>query len=252
MYQNKLTVKKWRYILKDKFLFSNGFSGVGAIRLTDVHKTYITPAGRFDALKGITLQINRGELVMVVGKSGSGKSTLLNMLTGIDRPTTGDICIGTSELHRMSEGQMSHWRGMNVGIVFQFFQLLPTLTTVENVMLAMDFSRTLPVDQRRKRAMDLLDRVGIAPQADKLPAFLSGGEQQRTALARALANDPPILVADEPTGNLDSETAGVIFDLLESQVSAGKTVIIVTHDRELSTRAPRVIRLADGKISEDN
>jgi putative ABC transport system ATP-binding protein len=150
----------------------------------------------------------------------------------------------------MSENEMSHWRGQNVGIVFQFFQLLPTLTTVENVMLAMDFSRTIPVDQRKKRSLELLERVGIAGQANKLPAFLSGGEQQRTALARALANDPPILVADEPTGNLDSETAGNIFELLQSQSAAGKTVIIVTHDRDLTSRANRVIRLTDGKIVE--
>lgn len=229
---------------------TSGFPGEGVIRLTDVHKTYVTPAGRFEALKGINLRIEKGELVMIVGKSGSGKSTLLNMLTGIDRPTTGDINIGTSELHGMSENEMSHWRGQNVGIVFQFFQLLPTLTTVENVMLAMDFSRTIPVDQRKKRSLELLERVGIAGQANKLPAFLSGGEQQRTALARALANDPPILVADEPTGNLDSETAGNIFELLQSQSAAGKTVIIVTHDRDLTSRANRVIRLTDGKIVE--
>lgn len=236
--------------MKERSEGNSGFRGEGVIRLKDIHKTYVTPAGRFEALKGINLQIDKGELVMIVGKSGSGKSTLLNMLTGIDRPSSGDIFVDSAVISLMNEGTMSHWRANNVGIVFQFFQLIPTLTTVENVMLAMDFSRTIPVDQRRKRSMELLDRVGIAPQADKLPAFLSGGEQQRTALARSLANDPPILVADEPTGNLDSETAGEIFDLLESQASAGKTVIIVTHDRDLSLRSDRVIRLADGKIVE--
>lgn len=237
--------------MNEIFSKTSGYPGEGIIRLKDVHKTFITSAGRFEALKGINLRIEKGELVVVVGKSGSGKSTLLNMLTGIDRPTTGDIRIGPSDLQSLSENEMSHWRGKNVGIVFQFFQLLPTLTTVENVMLAMDFSRALPVDQRKKHSLELLEKVGITEQADKLPAYLSGGEQQRAALARALANDPPILVADEPTGNLDSETAGNIFELLQSQSAAGKTVIIVTHDRDLSSRANRVIRLADGKIVEE-
>ncbi len=218
------------------------------ITLRNVVKTYVTPAGSFKALKGINLQIRKGEFVTVVGKSGSGKSTLLNMLTGIDRPTSGEVVVGQMAINQLSEGKTANWRGRNVGIVFQFFQLLPTLTVVENIMLAMDFCKIYPVSERRPRAMDLLNQVGITEQANKLPVMLSGGEQQRVAIARALANDPPILVADEPTGNLDTETAAAIFQMLEAQVSAGKTVIVVTHDRDLAARVDRTITLVDGHI----
>jgi putative ABC transport system ATP-binding protein len=221
------------------------------IALQNVVKTYTTPAGSFKALRGIDLQIQKGEFVAVVGKSGSGKSTLLNMLTGIDRPTSGDVVVGQTAIHQLSEGKTTSWRGRNVGIVFQFFQLLPTLTIVENLMLAMDFGKIFPVNERQPRALDLLNQVGITEQAYKLPAMLSGGEQQRVAIARALANDPPILVADEPTGNLDTQTATAVFQLLQAQVSAGKTVIIVTHDRDWAARANRTITLMDGQIVKE-
>lgn len=221
------------------------------ITLQDVVKTYTTPAGSFKALRGIDLQIQPGEFVAVVGKSGSGKSTLLNILTGIDRPTSGKVMAGQTAIHQLSEGQTAHWRGRNVGIVFQFFQLLPTLTIVENIMLAMDFCKTIPVRERKPRALSLLDQIGIAEQADKLPAMLSGGQQQRVALARALANDPPILVADEPTGNLDTETARDVFQLLQAQVANGKTVIVVTHDRDLAAQAKRTVSIVDGRIVKD-
>jgi putative ABC transport system ATP-binding protein len=229
---------------------SNGASE-SLITLQNVVKTYTTPAGSFKALKGIDLQIKKGEFVAVVGKSGSGKSTLLNMLTGIDRPTSGEVIAGQTAIHQLSEGQTARWRGRNVGIVFQFFQLLPTLTIVENLMLAMDFCKTIPVRERKARALALLDQVGIAEQANKLPAMLSGGQQQRVALARALANDPPILVADEPTGNLDTETARDVFQLLQAQVSAGKTVIVVTHDRDLAAQVNRTVSIVDGRIVKE-
>jgi putative ABC transport system ATP-binding protein len=221
------------------------------ISLQNVVKTYITPAGSFKALKGIDLQVQKGEFIAVVGKSGSGKSTLLNMLTGIDRPTSGEVVIGQTAIHQLSEGQTTKWRGRNVGIVFQFFQLLPTLTIVENIMLAMDFGKIFPVNERQPRALELLNQVGITEQAYKLPAMLSGGEQQRVAIARTLANDPPILVADEPTGNLDTQTATVVFQLLQTQVSAGKTIIIVTHDRDWAAQTNRTITLMDGRIVKE-
>jgi putative ABC transport system ATP-binding protein len=218
------------------------------ITLRNVVKTYTTPAGSFKALRGIDLQVKQGEFMAVVGKSGSGKSTLLNMLTGIDRPTSGEVIAGQTAIHQLSEGKTAHWRGRNVGIVFQFFQLLPTLTVVENIMLAMDFCKIFPPRERKPRALDLLNQVGIVAQANKLPAMLSGGEQQRVAIARALANDPPILVADEPTGNLDTQTATAVFQLLQAQVFAGKTVIVVTHDRDLAAQVNRTITLVDGRI----
>jgi putative ABC transport system ATP-binding protein len=219
------------------------------ITMRQVVKTFDTPAGSFEALRGVDLEIKQGEFVAVVGKSGSGKSTLLNMLTGISRPTSGEVIVGETAVHQLSEGQTARWRGHQVGIVFQFFQLLPTLTIVENIMLPMDFTRTLPVKKRHTRALELLDQVGIVEQAHKLPTMLSGGQQQRAAIARALANDPPILVADEPTGNLDTQTATSVFQLLQAQVSAGKTVIVVTHERNLYVEVDRTITLVDGRIA---
>jgi putative ABC transport system ATP-binding protein len=170
------------------------------------------------------------------------------MLTGISHPTSGEVIVGQTAVHQLSEGQTARWRGHQVGIVFQFFQLLPTLTIIENIMLPMDFTKTLPVKKRHSRALELLDQVGIVEQAYKLPAMLSGGQQQRAAIARALANDPPILVADEPTGNLDTQTATSVFQLLQAQVSAGKTVIVVTHERNLYVQVDRTITLVDGRI----
>ncbi len=221
------------------------------IDLRDVVKTYETGAGDVTVLKDITLQVQPGEFVGVVGPSGSGKSTLLNMITGIDRPTSGEVFVGGETVHELSENQLARWRGRNIGVIFQFFQLLPTLTVLENVMLPMDFCKTYRRRERKERAMRLLKRVGIAEHAHKLPSGLSGGEQQRAAIARALANDPPLVVADEPTGNLDTTTANEVFALFEDLVGQGKTLLVVTHDRSLSTRAERVIHLLDGCIHRD-
>ena len=221
------------------------------INLQGVVKTYETDAGPFVALKNIKLAISESEFVGVIGKSGSGKSTLINMITGIDRPTQGEIHIGGIPIHTLGENEMAKWRGRSVGVVFQFFQLLPILTALENVMLPMDFCNMYTPGKRRQRALDLLDTVGVADHAHKLPAMLSGGEQQRVAIARALANDPPIITADEPTGNLDSKTAERIFRLFEELVASGKTILMVTHDGELAKRVKRTLILADGEIIEE-
>lgn len=218
------------------------------IELRQVAKIYETAAGPFKALKGINLQIDNGEFVSIIGKSGSGKSTLINMLTGIDRPTSGEVLVGDTAVHTLTEGQIAVWRGRNVGVIFQFFQLLPTLTAIENVMLPMDFCNMYTFGEREPRAMQLLAQVEMDQHAHKLPSALSGGEQQRVAIARALANDPPILVADEPTGNLDSRTAEAVLELFEGLVAQGKTILMVTHDRDLSKRASRIITIADGEI----
>jgi ABC-type lipoprotein export system ATPase subunit len=221
------------------------------IELRDVVKDYETAAGAFTALKDIDLQIDTGEFVAVIGKSGSGKSTLVNMITGIDRPTSGQVLVGDAAVHTLSEGKLAQWRGRNVGVIFQFFQLLPTLTVIENVMLPMDFCNMYSARERREHAMHLLEQVELADQADKLPSAVSGGQQQRAAIARALANDPPILVADEPTGNLDSKTAESVFRLFEGLLDQGKTILMVTHDRDLAKRATRTIILSDGEIIEE-
>jgi putative ABC transport system ATP-binding protein len=221
------------------------------IHLTGVSKRYATPAGEFHALKGIDLQIDGGEFVAIVGKSGSGKSTLSNMITGIDRPSEGEVHVASTALHRLREGQISGWRGRNIGVVFQFFQLLPSLTVVENVLLPMDFCNMYTKRERQRRAMHLLEQVEMTEHADKLPTALSGGQQQRVAIARALANDPAILVADEPTGNLDSRTADAVFHLFETLVSEGKTIVMVTHDEDLARQASRAVTIADGQIVVD-
>lgn len=220
-------------------------------RLIDLHgvtKAYDVAAGRFLALKTIDMQVNAGEFVAVVGKSGSGKSTLINMITGIDNPTAGEVFVANTAVHELDQEQLAVWRGKNVGIVFQFFQLLPTLTVLENVILPMDFCNTFPQRERHDRAIALLEKMGIAEQADKLPSDLSGGQQQRAAIARALANDPQILVADEPTGNLDSQTSDAIMQLFADLAREGKTVVMVTHERDLSKYFTRSIMLADGLI----
>ncbi len=221
------------------------------IALRHTVKTFESAAGTFTALKGIDLSVASGEFVAVIGKSGSGKSTLLNMIAGIDRPTSGEVLVNGMPIHRLTEGQMAIWRGRNVGIIFQFFQLLPTLTAAENVMLPMDFCN-LYSGERERRAKELLKLVGVEAQADKLPSALSGGEQQRVAIARALANDPPLILADEPTGNLDSKTAATIFALFQDLAQQGKTVLMVTHDKELARAVPHQIEIADGQISHDN
>jgi putative ABC transport system ATP-binding protein len=219
------------------------------IDLQGITKVYPTPAGPFLALKGIDLQIQAGEFVAVVGKSGSGKSTLINVFTGIDHPTDGEAIVAGTRLRDLSEGKMAQWRGRTMGIVFQFFQLLPTLTLVENVLLPMDLCNIHAPSERYDRAMHILAQVGLADDAHKFPSAVSGGQQQRAAIARALANDPAIIVADEPTGNLDSRAAETIFALFEASAAAGKTVVMVTHDDELAARAQRTVTLVDGLIA---
>ncbi len=232
-------------------------AGVGAllaepiIELQKVVKTYETASGPFTALQDINLRIQVGEFVSVIGKSGSGKTTLLNVLAGIDRPTNGSISVDGTQMNSLSESQLAEWRGRTIGLVFQFFQLLPTLTVAENVMLAMDFVEVIPVAERRTRALDLLERVGIADQADKLPMTLSGGQQQRAAIARALANDPPILMADEPTGNLDEATRMSVLELFAKLNSDGRTIIVVTHERDISSYTDRQVTLVDGRVADD-
>ena len=218
------------------------------IKMHQVVKTYPNAAGGYTALKGIDLEVNRGEFVGIIGKSGSGKSTLINTITGIDRPTSGEVWVGETAVHKLNENQMAHWRGRNLGIVFQFFQLLPNLTVLDNVRLPMDFCRTFPTGERRKRALKILDMMEMTEQADKLPSALSGGQQQRVAIARALANDPMLIIADEPTGNLDSKTADVVFHLFETLVAEGKTVVMVTHDGALARRVKRTVVIADGEV----
>jgi putative ABC transport system ATP-binding protein len=227
---------------------SSSDQSVQLIQLARVSKRFPTAAGGFTALQEVDLGLPAGEFVAVVGKSGSGKSTLLNLVAGIDRPTSGEVVVAGTALHQLGESQLAAWRGQTVGVVFQFFQLLPTLSVVDNVMLPMDFRGVLPLATMRARALELLDRVGLADQAAKLPTALSGGQQQRAAIARALANDPPLLVADEPTGNLDSHTADEVLELLASQARAGTSVLMVTHERELSRWVDRVITLADGRV----
>ena len=221
------------------------------IQLRNVSKTYKTPAGEFPALKGIDLTVDKGEFVAIVGKSGSGKSTLVNMITGIDHPTAGEVHVAGTSVHTLKEGQLAAWRGKNLGVIFQFFQLLPTLTAIENVMLPMDFCNIYKSSERVKVAMDLLDQVGLADQANKIPNTLSGGQQQRVAIARALANDPPLIMADEPTGNLDSKTADDVYALFEKLVANGKTIVMVTHDKDILNRVSRGIEVADGVIVSD-
>jgi len=220
------------------------------VDLRDVVKDYLTDAGAFRALAGVSLTVGAGEFIAVVGKSGCGKSTLLNMITGIDRPTAGEIWVAGTEVSRLSERTMAGWRGRNVGVIFQFFQLLPTLTVIENVLLPMDFEGSRSTRERHERAMYLLEQVEMVDQADKLPLSTSGGQQQRVAIARAMANDAPVLVADEPTGNLDSVTADAVFELFERLARSGKTVIMVTHDVELAARTDRVVHMADGRITD--
>jgi putative ABC transport system ATP-binding protein len=221
------------------------------IQINSVTKAYKTDAGLFMALNGVDLQVSSGEFLAIVGKSGSGKTTLINMITGLDQPTNGEIHIGETLVNRMNENQLAMWRGKTIGVVFQFFQLLPTLTALENVMLPMDFCSTPAFTKRKDKAMELLALMEIDDQANKLPSKLSGGQQQRVAIARALATDPPILAADEPTGNLDSKTASAVFSLFERLANLGKTVLMVTHDSDLARKASRQIQIADGVIVQD-
>ncbi|GIK37624.1 MAG: ABC transporter ATP-binding protein [Chloroflexota bacterium] len=216
--------------------------------MSQVVKTYQGLAGDVVALKGIDLQIQAGEFVAITGKSGSGKTTLINMITGLDRPTSGEIWVSGTAVHKLPPEKATRWRGQTIGVVFQTFELIPTLSVLHNVTLPMDFANRYSIRQQRRRAMDLLEQVEIAEHARKLPSEVSGGQQQRVAIARAMANDPPILVADEPTGSLDSATAEAMIDLFEELVKQGKTVVLVTHDQDIARRARRTIMLVDGEI----
>ncbi|MBU2703319.1 putative ABC transport system ATP-binding protein [Sporomusaceae bacterium BoRhaA] len=226
-------------------------SNAAAVELTDVRKVYLTGAGEFVALKGINLWVDSGEFVAVVGKSGNGKSTLINMITGIDRPTSGEVRVAGTAVHTLTEDQIAVWRGRMVGVVFQFFQLLPTLTVLENVMLPMDFCNVYDRAERPERAMNLLNLVGVGSQANKVPTNLSGGQQQRVAIARSLANDPPLLVADEPTGNLDPRTAEAVIELFRELTQGGKTILMVTHDEDLAQCGSRIVTVSEGRIVSD-
>lgn len=231
---------------KNGYLRDENFEHIIDIR--KVVKTFENAAGVFTALKGIDLQVDAGEFVSIVGKSGCGKSTLINMITGIDRPTSGEVWVNGTPVHELGEEQIAIWRGQTIGIVFQFFQLLPTLTSVENVMLPMDYHRGYSKSVRPERGIQLLEQMEMAQHAHQIPTILSGGQQQVIAIARALANDPPILVADEPTGNLDSKTSEAVFSLFEQLAERGKTIVMVTHDNELANRTKRKIVLFDGVV----
>lgn len=218
------------------------------LSLRNLYKSYESSGLSTDVLRNITLDIAQGEYLAIVGKSGSGKTTLINLMAGIDRPDSGTIVMQQQSIVGLKENALAHWRGRNIGIVFQFFQLLPSLSIQENIVLPMDFCRQVPRAKRAARALELLDRVGIADQAHKLPGALSGGQQQRAAIARALANDPPLLIADEPTGNLDSLTSDLVMQLFVELAGAGKTIVTVSHERDISRYAHRLITLADGEI----
>ncbi len=221
------------------------------VEVIDVVKSFPVGDGEVTVLKGLTFNVSNGEFVSIVGPSGNGKSTLLNMITGIDRPTDGRVIVTGREVQKMSENKLAAWRGQHVGIVFQFFQMLPALSLLQNIILPMDFAKKYSRREKRERAMHLLETVGLADQANKLPSMVSGGQQQRAAIARALANDPDLIVADEPTGNLDTRTSEDIFNLFIELVEEGKTMIMVTHNKELSRRVPRVVEIIDGKIARD-
>ncbi len=221
------------------------------IEIKNVVKRFQVGDTEVTILKGISFEVKKGEFLSIVGPSGNGKSTLLNMITGIDRPSEGEIIVTGRQVHKMSEDHLAAWRGGHVGIIFQFFQMLPALSLLQNVILPMDLANKYTPKERRERAIQLLDTVGLGDQMNKLPSMVSGGQQQRAAIARALANDPELLVADEPTGNLDSRTSHDIFELFNQVVGQGKTMVMVTHDKELAQRVPRVVEILDGRITRD-
>ncbi len=218
------------------------------IQLEDVIKLYETPAGAFQALKGVTLAVKKNEFLCIVGKSGAGKTTLLNMITGVDSLSSGKVCVNGTSVHDMTEDEQALWRGLNLGIIYQSFELMPMLTLLENVMLPMDFCKLYSRSKSRNRAKELLEMVELQDHINKLPGAISGGQQQRVAIARALANDPPLIIADEPTGRLDSTTAETILDIFDHLVKNGKTIVMVTHDASAAQRANRVVEIADGEL----
>ncbi len=227
-------------------------NAVSLIELKDIVKAFPVGNQQITVLKGISLDIEPGEFVSIVGPSGNGKSTLLNMITGIDRPTNGEVLVAGYPVHQMSENELALWRGEHVGVIFQFFQMLPSLSLAQNIALPMEFVGKYGRKERRERALHLLDMVGLADQAYKLPGMVSGGQQQRAAIARALANDPPLIVADEPTGNLDEQTAESVFELFTNLVEKEcKTMLMVTHDKELATRAHRTVEIRNGVVAND-
>lgn len=221
------------------------------ISVNNVVKSFPVGDGELTILKGISFSVKQGEFVSIIGPSGNGKSTLLNMITGIDHPTSGEVIVTGRKVHEMSENKLATWRGEYVGIIFQFFQMLPALSLLQNVILPMDFAGKYTSKEREERAMHLLDSVNLADHAHKLPGMVSGGEQQRAAIARALANDPPLVVADEPTGNLDSRTGDEVFSLFSNLVEQGKTFLMVTHDKGLCSQVPRTIEIINGNITAD-
>lgn len=234
------------------FKIINSTSSPPLIEVRNLVKRYKTAAGETPALKGINLTISQGEFVAVIGKSGAGKSTLVNLISGINHPTSGEILFQGQPIHSLNEDEKARWRGKHLGIVFQFFQLLPSLNLIENITIPMDLCHSFPLRQQKERALHLLEQVGIAEHAYKLPAKISGGQQQRVAIARALANDPELIIADEPTGNLDSRTAAEIFELFANLIRHGKTILVVSHDREIGKYATRIIELVDGEIVGDH
>ena len=250
---------KWKTLAKLPVLSHPSPLNPGAIQISDsrlveligVYKIFESTAGQFTALDGVDLHVTNGEFVAIVGKSGSGKSTLINMITGIDRPTSGQLFIAATALHDLNEEQLAIWRGQTIGVFFQFFQLLPPITAVENVLLPMDYCNLYPMAERPERAMALLKKVHMESYAHRLPGELSGGQQQTIAIARALANDPPLIVADEPTGNQDTKSTEMVFNLFEALADEGKTVLMVTHDNDLAKRTRRIVTIADGKIVGD-
>jgi putative ABC transport system ATP-binding protein len=222
------------------------------LEVRNLFKVYAMPAGKFTALSGVSFGAAKGELIAITGESGSGKSTLLNLISGIDVPTTGDVMLNGSLINKLSEESRNQWRGKYVGIVFQFYQLIPTLTILENILLPMDFCNCIPKKERVGRAKHLLNEFEIFAQANKFPFEMSGGQQQRAAIARALANDPALIAADEPTGNLDSQTSEKVFVLFKALQAEGKTIIMVTHNSDLAAQCGRTIRIQDGKIITDS
>jgi putative ABC transport system ATP-binding protein len=213
-------------------------------------KHYDTPTGALEVLKGIDLELQRGDFAAIVGPSGAGKTTLLNMITAVDKPTSGEVMVGEKSVVQTPQPQLTKWRAKNIGIVFQFFQLLPTISVVDNIVFPMDYANVHQPSQRRDYALSWLARLGIEDQAEKRPDMLSGGQQQRTAIARALANNPPLIIGDEPTANLDRMSTDNVFDIFQELADEGATVIITTYDREIVANIPIVYELQDGLLTE--